>query len=79
MNTTPELIQEAQSGLNGMDDHLNSILEYCDLIALLLSAPDIENECPGLHRLVLVMRDHALALDKCQHRAGMAIGRLANP
>lgn len=79
MNTTPELIREVQSGLNGMDDHLNSILDYCNLIGLVLASPDFEDESTGLHRLVLVMRDHALALSKCQHRADMAIGRLANP
>lgn len=79
MNTSPELIREAQSGLNGMDHHLNSILDYCGLIGLLLSAPDIENECPGLHRLVLVMRDHALAISEHHNQAHMAVCRLANP
>lgn len=79
MNAPNELIREAQSGLNGMDDHLNSILEYRSPIWLLLSAPDIEDECPGLHRLVLVMRDHALAISERHHRADMAIRQLANP
>jgi hypothetical protein len=79
MNTKPELIREAQSCLNGMDNRLNSILDYCSLIGLVLASPDFEDECTGLHRLVSVMREHAWAISMCHHQAEGVIHRLSNP
>jgi len=62
-----------------MDEPLDSILECCGLIGLLLSAPDIEGECPGLHRLVLVMNNHARDISSRHSQACNALNRLANP
>lgn len=79
MSTAQELIRDAKSAIAGMGDDLDAIQDFTRLICVLLAAPDLEEECPGLHRLVMVIREH---LDdvRDQHRlASSALGQLANP
>ena len=79
MSTAEELIQEVQNSLSGMGDDLDAIGEFTGLIGLLLTAPDIEGECPGLHRLVLVIRQHLHGIAERHDRASTAVRRLVNP
>lgn len=79
MSTIEETIREAEGAIAGMGDHLDAIEDFSGLICVLLTAPDIEDECPGLHRLVHVIREHSQKVRKRQVRASSAIHRLANP
>lgn len=79
MNTAEELIREVEQATGGMGDELDALEDFTGLICLLLTAPDIEGECPGLHRLVLVMGEHLRAIRERHGRASKAIHRLANP
>jgi hypothetical protein len=58
MSTAKELIQEAKGAVAGMGDHLDAIEDFSGLTCLLFTVPDLEDECPGLHRLVHVIREH---------------------
>jgi hypothetical protein len=78
MTAPAELIQEAQGAIVGMIDHLDAVIQYSELMAILMTAPDME--CPaGLHRLVLVVTDHARSISGRHAQALRAIHRLANP
>ncbi len=79
MNTPNELIRKAESLISGMGDSLDAIEDFMNLVCLLLTAPDLEQECHGLHRLVHVMRDHLDDVRENQIQASSAIRRLANP
>ena len=78
MSTAEELIQEVQNALSGMGDDLEAIGDFTGLIAVLLAAPDLEDKCPGLHWLVMVIREHLRAVRDRQVSASRAIHRLAN-
>jgi hypothetical protein len=52
----------------GLGDHLDAIEDFSGLICVLLTAPDIEDECPGLHRLVHVIRDHLFKIKERHDR-----------
>lgn len=79
MNTTSELIRAAEKAVAGMPDHLDAMKDFIDLICVLLAAPDLEGECPGLHRLVLVVGQHLNSVMERHLQAERAIHRLANP
>jgi hypothetical protein len=79
MNTPNELIRKAENSISGMGDSLDAIEDFINLVCLLLTAPDIEGECPGLHRLVHVMREHLDDAREEHIQASSAIRRLANP
>jgi hypothetical protein len=79
MSTVEELIREAENAIAGMGDDFDAIEDFFGLICLLLTAPDIDGECPGLHRLLLVMREHMRKIGQRHDRAYQAIHRLANP
>jgi hypothetical protein len=79
MNTAQELIRDVQNAFSGMGDDLDAIEDFSGLICVLLAAPDLEEECPGLHRLVLMIREHLHAIKERHGRASRAIHRLANP
>ncbi|WP_319796559.1 hypothetical protein [Nitrobacter sp.] len=79
MNTAEELIRDAKIALSRMDDNLHAIEDYSGLICVLLEAPDLEEECPGLHRLMLVIREHLRSIGELHGNASSAIHRLANP
>ncbi len=79
MSSAEELIREVQNEFSGMGDNLDALQDFTDLICLLLTAPDIEGECPGLHRLVLVMRKHLQDVRERHDKTSKAIRRLAYP
>ena len=79
MSTAEELIREAQHAVARMNDPLDAMEDFTGLICVLLTAPDIEDDCPGLHRLVHVVRKHLAAVKEQQNLASTAIRRLGNP
>lgn len=79
MNTAEELIREAEKAVSGMGENLDAMRDFVSLIGVLLTAPDLEDECPGLHRLVLVVGRHLNNVTERHIQAERAIHRLANP
>jgi hypothetical protein len=79
MNTAHELIRKAENSISGMGDSLDAIEDFMNLVCLVLTAPDAEEEWTGLRRLVHVMRDHLDDVRENQIQASSAIRRLANP
>jgi hypothetical protein len=79
MNTAEQLIRDVQSAISGMGDELDAVGDFIGLICVLLTVPEIEEECPGLHRLVMVIREHHRAIRERHMKASTAVHRLANP
>jgi hypothetical protein len=79
MNTPNELLRKAENSISGMGDSLDAIEDFMNLVCLVLTAPDLEEECQGLRRLVHVMREHLDDAREGHIQASSAIRRLANP
>jgi hypothetical protein len=79
MNTPNELLRKAENSISGMGYSLDAIEDFMNLVCLVLNAPDLEEECHGLHRLMHVMRKHLDDLREEHIQASCAIRRIANP
>ena len=79
MSTAEELIQEAEKAVAGMPDHLDAMRDFIDLISSMLKGPALEGENPGLHKLMLVIRNHLDSVIARHFEAEFAINRLAKP
>lgn len=79
MNAPDQLIRNAAHALSGMGEELDAICDFTSLVLLLLTAPDVDDDCPGLHRVMLLIREHLHAVRERYGKADLAIHRLANP
>lgn len=78
MNSPDQLIRDATQALSGMGEHLDAIGDFTSMTLLLLTAPDVDDDCPGLHRVMLLIREHLHAVRERYGKADVAIHRLAN-
>jgi hypothetical protein len=79
MNAPDQLIRDAAHALSEMGEHLDAIGDFTSMTLLLLTAPDVEDDCPGLHRVMILIREHLHAVRERYGKADVAIHRLANP